>query len=117
MWKAMSDDIAESHKLSTELSPLELTSLALNRPIPTQEEVVTKKDRRTGMVPQMAAIVYLLPIFILCLLIGVIFILNSLFQRITQWVEGNSMGFGAVLLYFCTFFLLEWRDLMRELMS
>jgi hypothetical protein len=98
-----------------DLSPIELTSLASNRPIPTQEEMVTEKDRRTGMDPWMAAVICLLPIFILCL---VIFILNSLLQRITQCIDDyvHSLGFGGVLFFFCVFFLLEWRDVMRELM-
>lgn len=115
----MSRDIAESHKFRRELSPIELTTLASNRPRPTQEETLTEKDRRTGMDPRQTRMVYLLPIFILCLFIGVIFILISLVQRITQWVDDyqRSMGFGVVLFHFCIFFLIEWRNLMLELMS
>lgn len=115
----MSRDIAESHKFRRELSPIGLTTLASNRPRPKQEETLTEKDRRTGMDPWQTRMVYLLPIFILCLFIWVTSILISLVQRITQCIDDyqRSMGFGAVLFYFCICFLIEWRNLMQELMS
>lgn len=61
----MSHDIAESHKFNGELSPIELTTLASNRPRPTQEEALSEKDSLAGMEPWKVVVICVFYVFLL----------------------------------------------------